>query len=99
MTYLEPSLIPGVLNTGMSSDAEAGLTSFNLDVHGSNNVAASVRPMVELCTVGSCDSTHWFPRAQAHYRPGFQYFHGWICFALNFFARRHHLPLASACHA
>ena len=42
--YVEPSLTLGVLDTNMAAYGETGSTSFNLNVHGSNNVTASVEP-------------------------------------------------------
>jgi uncharacterized protein with beta-barrel porin domain len=60
VAYLQPSLTLGVLDTTMSRYAESGTTSFNLNVHGSNNVTASLSPMIELGTVRAIDSTHLF---------------------------------------
>jgi uncharacterized protein with beta-barrel porin domain len=51
--YIEPSVTLGVLYTNVSSYAESGSTSFNLNVHGSNTTTASVSPMVEVGTGGA----------------------------------------------
>jgi hypothetical protein len=56
--YLEPSVTLGVTDAGMSQYREYGPTSFNLDVHRSHSVAASVSPMVELGAMRSIDDTH-----------------------------------------
>lgn len=59
-TYLEPSLTLGTLYTNMPQYGESGSTSFNLDVHTSDNVTASASPMVEFGAVRNLDATHAF---------------------------------------
>ncbi len=44
--YVEPSLTLGVLDTHLMGYGETGSTSFNLNVHGSDNVTVSVTPML-----------------------------------------------------
>jgi hypothetical protein len=57
-TYLEPSLTLGTLYTNMPQYNESGSTSFNLNVHASDNVTASASPMVEFGALRSIDDTH-----------------------------------------